>query len=1096
MKVTCSAVLLVSPTRGQRAYFEFIDCRCTRAQGIHPWPWTTGRLTETSKARSQRGLKRITRPLSQQFIRPTLASRIQSAKTEPKTPKRFKLSQEQPWIQSDVRPALLTQGKDLGTSAREIESCGPQIKHIEKTPKLGNTLLNDESRFEEPEDVVMTSLADEQLDQLEADSKISFTNHDWNLPKNMHKVAHSPSHQRVFDSLGLPWAVQWEVARLVGAHPELSWDDVPLEALEKLCGSSSESAPRVAEVLFGKHPYYKVINARERTIHPLGSASAEYDHEDMLLRINSVERLGCEGTYFGGKFEFQLQPPVVSTSCRFRRYLGSRRLIEVRFSEKEPRLKPQVLREYMVENALVINGRVFRAFYARRTIVYLVETNEALDRQEDELVGDQFRRSLRDFIEWHNPLYANPYQTLNKWSSRFALGFSTSRPGLMFAPSEIYYLPETVAPGKSSNSAIMTDGAGFINTAAMNQLTAQMKWSTAPVSVQARFGGSKGLFILHPNDRLLDNPPRIYIRPSQVKVKLHPDPRRWCASHRVLDVLTRNTMAVGTQVTDQVIINLSHNGVPTTILDSMTRTYIESASLIPYVKEGRFLQLWETIFTRSKVQELILKGLTPESMARAQGFKSIEKGQDLLDAKFTYQPDPYSGHPPSFETQALGLLQSGFDLKFTPLFNRIESIQKMILFGMDGKVLCQLVLNGLVDPLGILDVGEVFCGFGRPVRDNSGTDISTVLGPVLVSRNPCILPSDMRKVSTEGICGEIRAYSCSQVIAVECPELWAAGYTDVIVFSVKGERSLASMLAGGDYDGDTAILIWEEALVNQFTNSATHFADVDVSDHFVSNPKRMEEIPPDDFRSVLNALLAPLMPNQVGMYGNWHMTAAKVLGLDDPETVRLGNVYDPYEQDPRIVSKLSVIEDLKQALDVYRQKCENEIVALRPYRRYDPDLLEPYNRERELCTRIPELSRELDQIVAFVNKMKEEFDKGEFSIGKRHGPASFDRKTEPGKKYSRRQRQESEWAASEAYNTGLPKGLLHIRDEMVPRIAASYAYSQDQDCSPGFAFAVAWSQLCKIKAEKKGPITAMDPQFGSLMCISKRTRQQLDLIAQ
>jgi hypothetical protein len=85
-------------------------------------------------------------------------------------------------------------------------------------------------------------------------------------------------------------------------------------------------------------------------------------------------------------------------------------------------------------------------------------------------------------------------------------------------------------------------------------------------------------------------------------------------------------------------------------------------------------------------------------------------------------------------------------------------------------------------------------------------------------------------------------------------------------------------------------LIWEETLVNQFTNSATHFAEVDVSGHFVSNPKRMEEIPPDDFRSVLDALLAPLMPSQVGMYGNWHVTAAKVLGLDNPETVRLGNM--------------------------------------------------------------------------------------------------------------------------------------------------------------------------------------------------------------
>ncbi|CAE6452141.1 unnamed protein product [Rhizoctonia solani] len=1039
------------------------------------------RSQETSKARSQRRLRKVTRPLSQQFIRPTLANELRNTKSEPRTPKRLKLSQEQPWIQSDLLSAIehISQGKDLDSSAFiPIEPCETQIKHVEKTPKLYDTVFGGELPSEELEDIVMSPPADEQFDQPK-DLETRFTNHEWDLPKNMHKVAHSPLHQKVFDHLGLPWAVQWEVARLVDAHPELSWDDVPLESLDQLCGSSLESAPRVAQILFGQHPCYKVISARERTNKPPSSASpwAEYDHEDMLLRTNSTERLGWQGTYFGGKidqvlrlsvhtsgrFEFRLQPPAVSTSSRFRRYLGSRRLIEVRFSEKEPGLRPQAFREYMIANALVINGRVFRAFYARKNTVYLVETNEALDRQDDELVGDQFRLSLRDFIEWHNPLYANPYQTLTKWSSRFALGFSTSQPGLMFEPDEIYDLPEIVTPGQSSNNAIMTDGAGFINAAAMNQLAARMKWSSVPVSIQARFGGSKGLFILHPSDRSPDDPPRIYIRPSQVKVKLHPDRRRWCPSHRILDVLIRNTMSIGAQVTDQVIMNLSHNGVPTTTLNSLTRTYIESASLIPYVKEGRFLQLWETVFTRSKVQEALLKGLTPESMARVQGFKSNkENDQELLDTKFAFQPDPYSGHPPSFETQALGLLQSGFDMKFMPLFSRIESLQKTILFGMDEKA---------------------------------------IVGPVLVTRNPCILPSDMRKV-----------------IAVDCPELWAAGYTDVIVFSVKGERSLASMLGGGDYDGDTAILIWEETLVNQFTNSATHFAEVDVSDHFVSNPKRMEEIPPGDFRSVLDALLAPLMPSQVGMYGNWHATAAKVLGLDDPETVRLGNVFTTCLDgvktgltilprclqrdsrnwnnfDPRIPSKLSVIEDLKYALDLYRQECEKEMTALRPYGRHDTDLLEPYNRERELCGRIPGLEQELDQIVAFVNKMKYESDEGEFSLGRRYGKARFETKTEGRKGYSRRQWQESRWAVSEAYNTGLPRGLLHIRDEMVPRIAASYAYSKDNPHWPTFTFAVAWSQLCKIKAEKKGPVTAMDPQFGILMCISKRTRQQLDLIA-
>ncbi|KAH7338887.1 RNA dependent RNA polymerase-domain-containing protein [Rhizoctonia solani] len=906
----------------------------------------------------------------------------------------------------------------------------------------------------------------------------------------------------------------------VTTHSELSWDDVPLGSLEQLCGSASECAPQVAYILFGQHPSYKIISARERTTQPPSSASAwvEYDHEDMLLRTHSTERFGCEGSYFGGKvdqilrlsvhtsgrFEFRLQPPAVSTSCRFRRYLGSRRLVEVRFSEKEPRLQPQALRNFMIDNALVINGRVFRAFYARKNTVYLVETNEDLDREEDDLIGDQYRQSLRDFIEWHNPLYANPSQALTKWASRFALGFSTSQPGVMIAPGDIHFIGEIVAPGQTSNNAIMTDGAGFINAAAMSQITSRMKWSSVPVSVQARFGGSKGLFILHPSDRSPDDPPRIYIRPSQIKVKLHPDPRQWCPSHRIVDVLIRNSMSTGVQVTDQVIMNLSHNMVQTSTLESLTRTYIDSASLIPYVKERQFPQLWDTIFTRSKVQEAVLKGLTPESIARAQGLGSIkENEQDLLDAKFLHQPDPYSGHPPSFETQALGLLLAGFDMKFTPLFNRIEILQKSILFGLDDK--CHLHIPHsacafiIPDPLGVLEVGEVFCGFNRPMRDNSGTEISTVTGPVLVTRNPCILPSDVRKV-----------------IAVECPELWIAGYTDVIVFSVKGDRSLASMLGGGDYDGDTAILIWEESIVDQFRNSPIQYAECDVSENFVSEPKRMEEVTPGDFHSVLDALLAPLMPGQVGMYGNWHATAAKVLGLDHPDTVRLGNIFTTCldgvktgltilpkclskdsqkwnNVDSRIPSKLSVIEDLKYTLDLYRKECEEEMVKLRPYVRLDNDLLQPYNRERELCARLPGLKEELDSIVAFVDKMRLEFREGEFSVGQRHGKARFEHKTQGRKKYGRGQHQESEWAASQAYNQGLPKGLLYIRDEMVPRIAASYAYSQDNPRWPSFSFAVAWSELCKIKV--KGPVIPMEPQFGALMCISKRTRQQLDLIA-
>lgn len=52
-------------------------------------------------------------------------------------------------------------------------------------------------------------------------------------------------------------------------------------------------------------------------------------------------------------------------------------------------------------------------------------------------------------------------------------------------------------------------------------------------------------------------------------------------------------------------------------------------------------------------------------------------------------------------------------------------------------------------------------------------------------------------------------------MAVDCPQLWMAGYQDVIVFSTKGESSLASMLGGGDYDGPVPFLplFWKFGLI-------------------------------------------------------------------------------------------------------------------------------------------------------------------------------------------------------------------------------------------------------------------------------------------
>ncbi|QRV80332.1 feruloyl esterase B [Ceratobasidium sp. AG-Ba] len=950
----------------------------------------------------------------------------------------------------------------------------------------------------------------------------------WELPQDFEFVSYSQRHQVKFDSLGLSWGVQWEVARIANL-PNVGWDAIRLDRLHELCGSSAEQAPRVLHVLLNDHPKYRELDQLERAVRPSSFTWPweEYDREEESIRDGSGARLGGDGGYFGGKidqivrltlerdkFKFTILPPAKSKSFRFRRFTGSRRLLEVRFStqaDQHNRIKSMDVFDFFTKKAIVINGRVFRAFYAREKAVHLVETNEEQFRPADPLFGDDHRMSLTDFIQWHNPVYANPNQPLPKWVSRFALGFSDSQPGIPIAPSNIHFIDDIVAPGGKGNSAIMTDGAGFINAAALHRLTAVMKWSSVPVCVQGRFGGSKGLFILHPSDRNRDGEPSIYIRSSQVKVKLHPDPSRWCPSQRIIDVLVRAPMSTGVSITDQIIMNLAHNGVSTSTLSALTEANVRAMDFAPLMQDERLGRLWDTIYTQGGVQELRAKGFTPAALARAQGMADISDEDDrhaLSTVKFTYHDDPCSGTPPNEKTQALGLIQAGFRPDFLPLFSRLESIHKMILFGMDDKVHLRIPHSAtafvIPDPLGVLEEGEMFCGFRNPVRDSNGDERATITGPV--TRNPCILPSDVRKI-----------------MSVESPELWNAGYHDVIVFSVKGKSSQASFLGGGDYDGDTVTMIWDREIVNQFTNSDTHYPEVDVSEFFDLRKGLVKDVAPNQHEPIIKALLAPLTPNQVGMYGMWHATASKVCGLDHPDTVILGNIFTtcldgqktglmPHKSrisrdsarwnniDPRAPRRLTIIEDLKDILDVHKRDCEIQMNALRPPKRGDPDLLEPYREVVERFRGRPECQAELDRITEFVDKMRHEYHDGEFSVQKRHGAAKFKCKESGNKALSNRkthspgQRQEASHAASEAYHQGLPRNLQHIWGIMPQRIAASYAYTKDNYFEPKFSFAVAWNDLCEIKIKAHGTMIGMVPELGNAMSISKKLRQQMDVL--
>lgn len=105
--------------------------------------------------------------------------------------------------------------------------------------------------------------------------------------------------------------------------------------------------------------------------------------------------------------------------------------------------------------------------------------------------------------------------------------------------------------------------------------------------------------------------------------------------------------------------------------------------------------------------------------------------------------------------------------------------------------------------------------------------------------------------------------------AVDYPELHQ--WVDIIVFSTKGPRSPMSLLGGGDYDGDTVIVMWEPTIVDAFQNAplTPHgLCPADppenfMADNFIKSSQLLETLlstsPPDALESNLQqALLAPL----------------------------------------------------------------------------------------------------------------------------------------------------------------------------------------------------------------------------------------------
>ncbi|KAJ7770564.1 RNA dependent RNA polymerase-domain-containing protein [Mycena metata] len=683
--------------------------------------------------------------------------------------------------------------------------------------------------------------------------------------------------------------------------------------LKQLSGSNLEAAPRTVELLLHEKTRDVRLDAALAAERKAQSPWGELDTEEVMMRVNPNAALGCAEypTGYGGKVCFSgnieiddskrikviLERCALTSSCRLYRRFGSSNFLRLRVPMKILHANDNGLKEFF-RRPFIIFDNVFRAFYAKDGTVFLFKTGETY--RGNSIYGSNSGLSLFQFLENFNPLKLNADQAMCKWASRFALGLSNSVPGPIIEPQQVDEVDDLLSPAQSN----MTDGCGMSNVAFGLAVKRSFNLERMPSALQIRHGGRKGMLLLAP-DSAHDPTPRVAFRkPSQVKItydeaaKAHP-------ANATIDILRIARTKCPARISPEVIINLEHNGVPATVFVGMQEMFLAQGvdDLLSWSKEpGRdgpefMYKLWVAV-ERSENVLSARRAREAAGEARFRGYgesfkdgaQDDEEEDDMFDAaaqqrSTAWWPDYVSGCPSSLAETIMSLLDSGFTPQSLPVLR--DKLKQVVLKKIKYRAthfryeVAQSASAFVVpDFWQVLGENEIhFKSSRREFQSDDGLETDTVLGDVLMTRNPCKVPTDVRKVT---------AVNHNQLHDI----------VDVIVCSVKGERRLLDFLAGGDYDGDTAIVIWDKTIVGPFVNAPEKFADEPkgVKSCFTRDESTVAKFnadyasqPPEVKAAALQKYLLGALrdPSAVGQYSTYHDNAIVTQGYDNHRTVKL-----------------------------------------------------------------------------------------------------------------------------------------------------------------------------------------------------------------
>lgn len=175
------------------------------------------------------------------------------------------------------------------------------------------------------------------------------------------------------------------------------------------------------------------------------------------------------------------------------------------------------------------------------------------------------------------------------------------------------------------------------------------------------------------------------------------------------------------------------------------------------------------------------------------------------------------------------------------------------------------VLMGVLDETNTLEYGEVYAHI---VED--GFDIE-LMGKVVVFRNPCVLPSDIRVLMA---CAKTSKYRKLRRL-----------YRNCLVLPSHGPDSHARECAGGDLDGDLYYVIWDEKIIPpNLIPPGEKVIEVETKETTKLAPIILGNSP---HHEMMQFFCDYVSTNQLGIIANAHLAISDKLGMRHPQSIEL-----------------------------------------------------------------------------------------------------------------------------------------------------------------------------------------------------------------